>query len=196
MAFKEVRRRSHLFRPWDSVNRQPTNCRTEANKCESSPPPTLTTSTIKSNDKRNGFKSDISKTTDHHIISSQKSVSSLCDNIPLSCPPLPSMTREWPSNHHLNPNQIMAKQNLMLCPPHSGLPFAEHLYYEPLHQPYVNPTPFCDQSLMTTTNISRQWRQLQHQKKQRPKRFQCPHCRVSFSNNGQLKGHIRIHTGI
>lgn len=32
-------------------------------------------------------------------------------------------------------------------------------------------------------------------KKQRPKRFQCPHCKVSFSNNGQLKGHIRIHTG-
>lgn len=33
-------------------------------------------------------------------------------------------------------------------------------------------------------------------KKQRPKRFQCPHCQVSFSNNGQLKGHIRIHTGL
>ncbi|XP_050046291.2 uncharacterized protein [Dermacentor andersoni] len=32
-------------------------------------------------------------------------------------------------------------------------------------------------------------------KKQRPKRFQCPHCKVSFSNNGQLKGHVRIHTG-
>lgn len=33
-------------------------------------------------------------------------------------------------------------------------------------------------------------------KKQRPKRFQCPHCKVSFSNNGQLKGHVRIHTGM
>lgn len=33
------------------------------------------------------------------------------------------------------------------------------------------------------------------QKKQRPKRFSCPHCQVSFSNNGQLRGHIRIHTG-
>ncbi|XP_025018651.1 zinc finger protein 354A [Tetranychus urticae] len=33
------------------------------------------------------------------------------------------------------------------------------------------------------------------QKKQRPKRFKCVHCDVSFSNNGQLKGHIRIHTG-
>jgi hypothetical protein len=34
------------------------------------------------------------------------------------------------------------------------------------------------------------------QKKQRPKRFQCPHCQVSFSNNGQLRGHVRIHTGM
>ncbi|XP_015795474.1 transcription factor Sp5-like [Tetranychus urticae] len=36
---------------------------------------------------------------------------------------------------------------------------------------------------------------IMQQKKQRPKRFKCPHCQVSFSNNGQLKGHIRIHTG-
>lgn len=32
-------------------------------------------------------------------------------------------------------------------------------------------------------------------KKQRPKKHKCPHCDVGFSNNGQLKGHIRIHTG-
>lgn len=32
-------------------------------------------------------------------------------------------------------------------------------------------------------------------KRQRPKRFRCPHCQVAFSNNGQLRGHIRIHTG-
>ncbi|XP_077283170.1 uncharacterized protein LOC143909144 [Arctopsyche grandis] len=32
-------------------------------------------------------------------------------------------------------------------------------------------------------------------RKQRPKKYRCPHCNVGFSNNGQLKGHIRIHTG-
>ncbi|EDV47768.1 Krueppel-like factor 16 [Drosophila erecta] len=32
-------------------------------------------------------------------------------------------------------------------------------------------------------------------RKQRPKKFKCPNCDVAFSNNGQLKGHIRIHTG-
>ena len=32
-------------------------------------------------------------------------------------------------------------------------------------------------------------------KKSRPKRFRCTHCNTAFSNNGQLKGHIRTHTG-
>ncbi|XP_054168966.1 zinc finger protein 235-like [Oppia nitens] len=32
-------------------------------------------------------------------------------------------------------------------------------------------------------------------RRQRVKRFICPHCSVGFSNNGQLKGHIRTHTG-
>lgn len=32
-------------------------------------------------------------------------------------------------------------------------------------------------------------------RKQRPKKFKCTYCDVAFSNNGQLKGHVRIHTG-
>lgn len=31
--------------------------------------------------------------------------------------------------------------------------------------------------------------------KVRPKKYRCPYCHVAFSNNGQLKGHVRIHTG-
>ncbi|KAI1285901.1 Transcription factor Sp5 [Halotydeus destructor] len=54
-----------------------------------------------------------------------------------------------------------------------------------------DPSLFLEAASSALTNP---WK-LQHAKKQRPKRFQCPHCQVSFSNNGQLKGHIRIHTG-
>ncbi|XP_032691502.1 early growth response protein 1-B-like [Odontomachus brunneus] len=32
-------------------------------------------------------------------------------------------------------------------------------------------------------------------KKMRPKKFRCQHCNMAFSNNGQLTGHVRIHTG-
>lgn len=32
-------------------------------------------------------------------------------------------------------------------------------------------------------------------KRYRPKNFQCPDCKMAFSNNGQLKTHVRIHTG-
>lgn len=38
-------------------------------------------------------------------------------------------------------------------------------------------------------------RQAKEPKKLRTKRFRCERCNVAFSNNGQLKGHIRIHTG-
>ncbi|XP_047112267.1 Krueppel-like factor 13 [Schistocerca piceifrons] len=37
--------------------------------------------------------------------------------------------------------------------------------------------------------------QQQQQRKLRPKKHRCPHCHVAFSNNGQLRGHVRIHTG-
>lgn len=35
----------------------------------------------------------------------------------------------------------------------------------------------------------------QNNKRYRPKNFQCSECKMAFSNNGQLKTHVRIHTG-
>lgn len=43
--------------------------------------------------------------------------------------------------------------------------------------------------------IHRQDAAAKQMKKLRPKKFRCEHCDVAFSNNGQLKGHVRIHTG-
>ena len=41
------------------------------------------------------------------------------------------------------------------------------------------------------------WEQLTGlERKVRPKKFKCDECGAAFSNNGQLRGHIRIHTGI
>ena len=33
------------------------------------------------------------------------------------------------------------------------------------------------------------------ERKARPKKYKCDLCEACFSNNGQLKGHVRIHTG-
>ena len=35
-----------------------------------------------------------------------------------------------------------------------------------------------------------------HDKKTRPKKYKCDECGAGFSNNGQLRGHLRIHTGV
>ncbi|XP_075213632.1 uncharacterized protein LOC142319846 [Lycorma delicatula] len=55
--------------------------------------------------------------------------------------------------------------------------------YLPVLDPYWNPT------------LVDVYPQQNSRTKQRPKKFRCPHCQVGFSNNGQLKGHVRIHTG-
>lgn len=58
---------------------------------------------------------------------------------------------------------------------------------QPIHHPETN--------LMSEFSESVHLGKTPKVKKQRPKRFPCPHCQVAFSNNGQLKGHVRIHTG-
>lgn len=43
--------------------------------------------------------------------------------------------------------------------------------------------------------VHRQDAAVKQMKKMRPKKFRCQHCNMAFSNNGQLTGHVRIHTG-
>ncbi|XP_011140278.1 early growth response protein 1-like [Harpegnathos saltator] len=43
--------------------------------------------------------------------------------------------------------------------------------------------------------VHRQDVAVKQMKKMRPKKFRCQHCNMAFSNNGQLIGHVRIHTG-
>lgn len=71
---------------------------------------------------------------------------------------------------------------------HLGLPPNDPLLLESLAQGYA---------LEEYARVLNQEQQakLMAAKKQRPKKYKCPHCDVGFSNNGQLKGHIRIHTG-
>lgn len=197
MAFKEVRRRSDLFRPWDSSISPLSPSRPTSGQSESSSPSLASIPPKRgSKAKQKESKTEVTKASQH--ISRPPIRASLCDSTSnsISCPPLPSLPPHWPQTLYPNVNHygVNPKNNSMLCPPHSTLPMTDS-FYDQFSQTFAAPTPF-EQSLVNPPNLSSQWRQLQNQKKQRPKRFQCPHCRVSFSNNGQLKGHIRIHTGI
>lgn len=63
--------------------------------------------------------------------------------------------------------------------------------------PYIGIDPFLGSMEQEYARVLAEEAQMKMMtsRKQRPKKFKCPHCDVAFSNNGQLKGHIRIHTG-
>lgn len=198
MAFKEVRRRSILFRPWDSS----ANEEQVANQVQSSPQATKTASTsikesskcfpnvTKGAERINGM---TSRTASMNV-NVMDSIS--CHNDSLSSQWPPNFMQQ--TNHQTNHMALFSRPEMILHP-HSSLGFNDNFYHHinnGMMQTIINATSSIPESaLMDAPTIARQWR-MQQQKKQRPKRFQCPHCRVSFSNNGQLKGHIRIHTGI
>ncbi|XP_050357685.1 zinc finger protein 148 [Nymphalis io] len=70
-----------------------------------------------------------------------------------------------------------------------GIPPTDPLLLESLAQGYAMEFEYA--RILQQENEAK----LLNARKQRPKKYKCPHCNVGFSNNGQLKGHIRIHTG-
>lgn len=63
-------------------------------------------------------------------------------------------------------------------------------------QPGILPSDFYNRSVEEAVQmVHRQDVVAKQMKKMRPKKFRCQYCDVAFSNNGQLKGHVRIHTG-
>lgn len=208
MAFKEVRSGNiNIFRPWDSSSE---NKSVEGALSENS----SSTSSLIANDPENidsQFQESVRKRcTDFHpqdlpsvnttpyCLNFQVGDISTNSTMQWSRPhPLQSNLRSSLPHHSHPDNQSVLSRPEILLQPHPSFPFADPMFYEQFQQQTILTNPvFHEQSLLEASSaITKQWK-LQQQKKQRPKRFQCPHCRVSFSNNGQLKGHIRIHTGL
>ena len=115
-----------------------------------------------------------------------------CDNPPVSPIRLP------------NPDLDMSFSPRMDC--QSDLAYNYYYYQQKFGPEVISPIPFggVGMDIFTYEKIEQEYLRVLSEdakakvlnaRKQRPKKFKCPHCDVAFSNNGQLKGHIRIHTG-
>lgn len=80
---------------------------------------------------------------------------------------------------------------------HSGIHPGIHPGIQSVVQPgSILPSDFYNRSMEEAVQmVHRQDVVAKQMKKMRPKKFRCQYCDVAFSNNGQLKGHVRIHTG-
>ncbi|XP_043669932.1 zinc finger protein 184-like [Vespula pensylvanica] len=85
----------------------------------------------------------------------------------------------WPSSSFLNINAFTNACRTAIPPP-------IHHYTPPTYTTSVEKAA----ELVNLQDVA-----AKQMKKLRPKKFRCEYCDVAFSNNGQLKGHIRIHTG-
>lgn len=171
---------NRIFRPWDCVtdtsadNSQDSTISTTTvedtqeaeEKCD------IKISCLKSNSDKEGFR-PLNKITNI-------SEGSQCPSVPLKNTPPGYLIDSFNGVYSdvLQPN---------LTPP-LGVASTDSLFFESMAQGIA---------LEEYARILNQEHQakLLAAKKQRPKKYKCPHCEVGFSNNGQLKGHIRIHTG-
>ena len=191
----KYQRKSDLFRPWDAAAAaaQQAKLPRETKTSEHSDKQTKYQSPATS------IKSSHKKCRDKHRPPSGPGVTG--DNIfqtnaPTICsPPCPIPAPSLNQNHMslripfqgqpfqrpLDPFTV--PNGLLSCPEQR---FMSDMYASQLDGAFL-------EAAASSVMMSRSWKL--HQKKQRPKRFQCPHCQVSFSNNGQLRGHVRIHTG-
>lgn len=80
-------------------------------------------------------------------------------------------------------------------PPPPAAPTAFPDMMLPPNLPFMGVDPFVMEQEYARVLAEEAQVKMMTARKQRPKKFKCPHCNVAFSNNGQLKGHIRIHTG-
>lgn len=79
---------------------------------------------------------------------------------------------------------------------HPGVYSGIHPGLQPGIYPGIFPLNLYNHSMEEAVQmVHRQDAVAKEMKKMRPKKHNCPHCSMAFSNGGQLTGHIRIHTG-
>lgn len=181
MAFRQVRQRSSLFRPWAFGDNGGARTAESSLGLEEPKPvdPSDSTTLLKTS-------------SESDIIQYPQSLPGIIRNEPIGLvdsvfAPVPVLsTTLHPSSLPVTSAESLLNLQEPLVPPHVKDHGLNQIPWVPAEVPF----PVSLDHLLPQSNGPKF-----RAKKQRPKKFQCPHCQVSFSNNGQLKGHIRIHTG-
>jgi len=190
MALKETKHmKSDLFRPWDAaaaaaaesskkndmVITTSNDTSTEKKRLRNkSLEPKKETGTDESSDNRSQTTSESSSS--HHVL-----ISPMVPFPQHFNPVLPNGSHFTDAIRSFDPNAVPQPFNFNM--------FSETTFLNGFFP--SSSSAFLDAQ---SSSGNRSWKS--QQRKLRPKRFQCPHCQVSFSNNGQLRGHVRIHTGM
>lgn len=193
-AFSPPQTYSRLFRPWDGKTNQDN---------------TITSTTMQSQQIANS--SDASKSLDckikccdetseevavaNHTIHAKSEIESGTEIIDGQT----TLSSKAPSSK-LNANQLPSLQQMsgfFPTTPFFPQPTPTTSYPDLMlpNLPFMSVDPFVMEQEYARVLAEEAQVKMMTARKQRPKKFKCPHCDVAFSNNGQLKGHIRIHTG-
>lgn len=187
---------SRLFRPWDGKTHQDNTISSTTTQRNQLPPPRSTN--IEVTDEKIECCKIVKKPIDAIKI---KSESDLVQN---------EYNQMFPIDNNLISNFQTKFEPNQLSPVTRVPPVTGYFPSVPLFRPQPLPTAsyhdlfMPNLPLMTSISMEQECARILAEdaqvkmmtaRKQRPKKFKCPHCDVAFSNNGQLKGHIRIHTG-
>lgn len=194
-------RKGDLFRPWDAAAAAAAQQQAKLPKEEKTSEPSERQSNNRPASMPTSIKSNNKKSRDKHCrtacpaVASDEECRSNVTNICSPSYPAPAST--------LNQNHMSLRMPFAVQPfqtPMDPFPVPNNMIAYPEQTRFMTDMYASQldgvflEAAASSVMMGRSWKL--HQKKQRPKRFQCPHCQVSFSNNGQLRGHVRIHTGL
>lgn len=166
---------SRIFRPWDSDQDS-----TISSSCSGDD--NLVYKSEKCSQSDVFVKSEYENNTDFRVKDTQSLNTKSTSITPVTQVKLDSSAYE--PNLNLMDYNILS-QNMYMNP----------AYTDYMQFPYIGIDPYTIEQEYYRVLSEEAHAKLTTAKKERPKKFKCPHCDVAFSNNGQLKGHIRIHTG-
>lgn len=191
---------SRLFRPWDGKTNQDstiTSTTTQSIQLTAS-----TTTNERIDDKVNCCKYSSDKILHNFCVKPNK-IDEKIDNMTI-INEKPIIKSVFETNHvKLEVNRVPQLTNASASYFPNATPFYPQQQLIPTaypdlilpNLPFIGADPFTMEQEYARVLAEEAQVKMMTAKKQRPKKFKCPHCDVAFSNNGQLKGHIRIHTG-